>query len=285
MAPPPSSRAGLVAGRALAPLTAAVSALRRSRMFHPVGSVYVAIAEAPRVSDEVQGQAPAPTDPEVRALAEEVRARLLGPVLVRFSGALWKKGSWPDVLGCALRFSAEPEAASPLPGDQDLLLASIRRPWTMIFSPFATNARDYFGNRYYGVSPFTVSPEGEGRDPLRIEWRLRARPGLMRSPTSSSLEALTAREQALRARVDAGDACFILGLDAYPGCLHLPRDHRFVPVVALRLLRPSSLDQEALRFEPFRHGRGIVPVGFVQEARRAAYAASQAARPGHAPGA
>jgi hypothetical protein len=46
------------------------------------------------------------------------------------------------------------------------------------------------------------------------------------------------------------------------------------------LLHVLDLDQEALRFDPFRAGRGIVPVGFVQWVRRLTYASSQRLRPG-----
>ncbi|MEO8183439.1 MAG: hypothetical protein ABI895_31785 [Deltaproteobacteria bacterium] len=43
-----------------------------------------------------------------------------------------------------------------------------------------------------------------------------------------------------------------------------------------------DLDQEALRFDPFRAGRGVTPVGFVHALRRATYLASQRARPARA---
>jgi hypothetical protein len=49
-----------------------------------------------------------------------------------------------------------------------------------------------------------------------------------------------------------------------------------VAEIALRERVP--VNQQALRFTPFRAGRGIVPSGFVQAARAAAYAASQAGR-------
>jgi hypothetical protein len=42
-----------------------------------------------------------------------------------------------------------------------------------------------------------------------------------------------------------------------------------------------ELDQEALRFDPFRDGRGITPVGFVHSMRKLTYLASQRARPHH----
>jgi len=56
---------------------------------------------------------------------------------------------------------------------------------------------------------------------------------------------------------------------------------RWDPIATLVLDGPSRLDQEALRFDPFRDGRGIHPVGFVHAMRRWVYAASQWARPAH----
>jgi hypothetical protein len=49
-------------------------------------------------------------------------------------------------------------------------------------------------------------------------------------------------------------------------------------VARIDLDQPVELDDRALRFDPFRSGAGIVPVGFVHAIRRAAYAASQHAR-------
>jgi hypothetical protein len=40
----------------------------------------------------------------------------------------------------------------------------------------------------------------------------------------------------------------------------------------------NRLDREALRFDPFRSGRGVRPVGFVHSMREGTYLASQAAR-------
>jgi hypothetical protein len=51
------------------------------------------------------------------------------------------------------------------------------------------------------------------------------------------------------------------------------------PVVLVVLRERIDLDQSALRFRPFRAGRGIRPRGFVQGLRSLAYRASQRARP------
>jgi len=41
-----------------------------------------------------------------------------------------------------------------------------------------------------------------------------------------------------------------------------------------------NIDQAALRFSPFRTGRGIVPRGLIHASRIVPYPASQLARPG-----
>jgi hypothetical protein len=51
-------------------------------------------------------------------------------------------------------------------------------------------------------------------------------------------------------------------------------------VARIHLLEAVDVDQDLLRFSPFRAGRGIVPRGFVHALRRGAYTASRAM--GHA---
>src|SRR5687768_1326878 len=141
---------GRTLGVLLAPITGSVSALRRARMFHPAGICVAAQVHA------IDGD----------ALGE----RLAGPALARFSSAWWKRREWRDVLGIALRFtsaSAERQGARAEPGDQDLLLATIRRPWTMALAPLTTDHRDFLANHYYGVSPFRA--DGHARE---VEFRL-----------------------------------------------------------------------------------------------------------------
>src|SRR6188768_1520949 len=106
-----SQTAGRFAGLALSPVTGVLSALRRSRMFHPRGLTCRADVEAL---------------PSHTCLPAPVAA-LVGPALVRWSSAWWKQGEWRDVLGCAIRFSTEPLGVEPRQGDQDLLLATIQR--------------------------------------------------------------------------------------------------------------------------------------------------------------
>ncbi|HWA74063.1 MAG TPA: hypothetical protein VG937_17090 [Polyangiaceae bacterium] len=217
-------------------------------MFHPAGILCRARVEI--VTEE----------PHLRAVAE----RLQGSALVRLSSALWKAHEWPDVLGCALRFSENIERVVPLASDQDLLLATIRRPWTLPFAPLSTRYQDFFENCYYAVSPFEVPPLG------RVEWRLVPEPG-----SSSELH----REDRLLHRLAAGTANFLLECARYRSPWKAFDERPFRPVVRVRALEVSELDQEALRFDPFQAGRDLTPVGFVHSLRRATYASSQQARP------
>jgi hypothetical protein len=241
---------GWLAGLALSPFTGAVSALRQSRMFHPRGLVCRA---------EVIAMAGT-------AALEPLAAALAGPALVRWSSAWWKLGERADVLGCAIRFSSDPLGSEPLLSDQDLLLATIQRPWSMPFAPWTTRQHDFLANCYYGVSPFEV-------DERRVEWRLRPE---HESPLGSS------RRERLEHALRNDTARLRLELAPYAGALHEPRNVSFESVAQLRLQQLVEIDQEALRFDPFRAGRGVVPVGFVHALRKATYRLSQRARPARA---
>ena len=243
----PTDVAGWVAGFFLSPVTGLISSARHARMFHPRGVLCAGEAEL--------------ASPAMRLVGE----RLAGPVLVRWSSALWKQSEWHDVLGCALRFTRAPLGAEAAPADQDLLLATIQRPWTMPLSPFTTDVRDFLSNTYFGVSPFHVEPLG------RSEWRLTASGGMTSGGT---------RAERLTRVIAEGRAELVLSCAPYPGPLRRPRKAAFEPVVKIRLSGLVELDDERLRFDPFRNGRGIQPVGFVHHMRRAAYRASQAGRPG-----
>lgn len=243
-----SRAAGLVGtalGWAVSPLFALTSALRHARTFHPSGGVFLA---------EV-------TPLGGHALGERVR----GPALVRFSSALWKgPREWVDALGCALRFrhTVTPSAVADA-DDQDLLFATIRRPWTMPFAPFTTNVHDFLANDYDAVSPFTVP--GFGRAFLRLHPEAYERGD---SVAQSRMERLLSA-------VSRGDAKMRLEVRR---AWH--REWESVALVTLR--EPVEIDQERLRFWPFRTGRGIVPRGLVHGLRRGVYTLSQWARPSHA---
>lgn len=237
-------RCGLLVGSTLAPVTAALSKARKARMFHPDGVVY-----------ELEVGRSART-PDLSKLAERLGQR----ALLRLSSAIWRAPrEWPDVLGAALQFGQGTER-------QDLLLATIRFPWTMPFAPLATNFHSFLWNHYHAVSPFQVDGVGVVKFRLRSP-RLRNRDGLSRAAH-------------LHQAVAAGSAVLELELRRLSEPL---LSRHWEPVAQLRLKEQRDVDQHSLRFSPFRTGAGIVPVGFVNALRLAAYAASQRARPDHAP--
>lgn len=236
---------GRLGGALLAPLTASVSALRRARMFHPSG--IVVRAEVHAIDRDPLGQ------------------RLAGTALARLSSAWWKHGELPDVLGIALRFtqggSIDPRARER---DQDLLFATIRRPWTMALAPFSTDHRDFLANDYYAVSPFRA-PGLEGE----IEFRI--------VPAHTVREGTSRRDRLARA-IARHDAVLVLQARGYRHAL-APRGEPWRPIARIELRSVVAIDQDALRFDPFRDGRGIRPVGLIHSLRIATYAASQQARP------
>jgi len=221
---------------------AAVSALRHARMFHPRGVALHGTVEAH----------PGP-------YAELARA-LEGPALARLSGALFKRDvPHLEVLGVALRFASERvRDASPRDGDQDLLFATMVSPLTMPLAPFTTRSDDFLANHYWAVAPFAVAGIG------RVKFRL--------APLAPTLPSTLGRNAALLRDIAAGGVAFHIELRP---TFRWP----WRAIATLRLESESAVDQEALRFDPFRAGRGIVPVGFVHAIRRRTYAASQAARP------
>jgi hypothetical protein len=239
---------GRAAGWVAAPVFGLVSFARRARTFHPRGPTFHAAA-ARHVA--------APS--ELHELAD----RLAGPALVRFSGALWKNAEGRlDVLGCAVRLRRDARAtAEPCDDDQDLLFATIRRPWSMPLAPFTTDVRDYLANDYFAVSPFDV---GLGR---RVYLRLR--------PAHRSTETNGTRSERLAREVEHGRARLTLEVADGPF-------GPWSPVLALVLERVAAVDGEALRFRPFRQGRGVRPRGFVHALRLGVYAVSQRARPSRA---
>ncbi|WP_394836469.1 hypothetical protein LVJ94_06135 [Pendulispora rubella] len=242
-----AERAGDVGGMLLAPLTATISRIRHARMFHPDGRMYRASVS------------PCTDSPELRRIAE----RLGGSAIVRLSSAWWRgEKPWRDALGMAVRFVREPRVTTePRGDDQDLLLATIRFPLTLPFAPLATNVKSYLWNHFHGVSPF----EGDFAGRVKI----RARSPRLRNDRNVS------REDHLAWAVASRQAVYTLEVRK----LDLPVwRRRWEPIAELRLEQPIDIDQSALRFSPFRSGRGLEPVGFVHHLRIAAYAASQRAR-------
>ena len=269
-------RAGELLGTLAAPAFALSSALRRARTFHPRGDCADADVS---VADNVPRAH--------RALAE----RLAGNAFVRFSDALTKKRArWPDVLGCAIRFGGEVDDPA-VEGDQDLLLATIKRPWTMPFSPFTTKVHDYLANDYFAVSPFSiVAPRAiaEGSKAPRVYFRLRPgskEPGGvitidMSTGPISALRASTPRSRRSPAEqrrrrferaIANGSAVFTLGISNGPW-------GPFAPLVRIQLVSIRHTEPASHPIDTFRSGRGIEPQGFVHALRRSVYGASQRAR-------
>jgi hypothetical protein len=239
--------AGAAAGVLLAPVAGAVAWARRARVFHPEGAVYAA---------EVF-----PAGADLTGLGQ----RLAGPALVRMSTAVWRGGrEWIDVLGCAIRFRRSGAAtAEPEPGDQDLLLATVRNPWTTLLAPLTTEQHDFLRNDYYAVSPFSV-------DGLLQRVKLRA--VAMRDGSSALLPG-PGLSRGERLDLDVRDGRAVLELQAKAG------RGDYAPVARIALRERVAVDQERLRFSPFRDGRGIRPRGFVHALRLATYSASQQLRP------
>lgn len=237
----PGELVGRVLGWAMAPVTAGVAAVRHSRMFHPDGVV---------LKTRVESVA---TDPALLKLAE----RLEGPALARLSSAWWKaEKEWMDALGFALRFrSTEEVGVDTHEGDQDLLFATIRTPWTVLAAALTTQVHDFLANDYYAVSPFKV--EGVGR----VRWRL-----VSARPTVHGERRL----EKLRDAVRNGTAVFTLE------CKRAGRAYE--PLARVKLEEEVQLDQRRLRFNPFLCGRQIVPASFVHRLRPGAYAGSQKTR-------
>lgn len=234
---------GRAIGGVFAPLAALGGLIRGARLFHPEGVVYRAQVT------------PIATEGAVGELAQ----RLAGPALVRFSGALWRRAhraAVPEILGAAVRFTRNPKPeARAAHGDQDLLFATIPSILLLPLAPFTTNRRDFLANTYNADLPFFV--EGLGQVKFRLT-------------TSNAGATGEDRLARLEHAVKTGR-----------GALHLEVRRRrglWIPVAAIELRERADIDQEALRLNPFRSGRGIIPVGLLQSIRAAIYPASQIGR-------
>ncbi len=234
-------RVGDLIGRLWAPGVALISRLRRARMFHPAGHTFTG-----KIDSILGGN------------FDALGGRLDGRALVRVSGALWKSERERfEVLGIGLRLHrGDGESSeSAKPGDQDLLFATIRSPFTMALSPFTTDASNFL-SMYWAVSPFEAPPVG------RIKLRLR--------PIGGG-DIGGSRIERLREAVRRGEAAWRLEARE-------TLTWRWHPVAVIQLEREVMLDQAALSFDPFRTGADVTPVGLVHAIRRAVYAASQRAR-------
>ena len=250
-------RIGGAIGQVLAPAIAAVSRFRRARTFHPRGLTFIGRSE-PMIGSAA-GHEGSAAGHRNNAFAN-LGADLGGQILARCSGALWKRPNERfDVLGIALRFRRSNRAfdARALPGDRDLLFATIRSPFTMLLSPFLTDAHDFMQNRFFAVAPFAV--HGHDRVELRLE------------PIDPP-NVHGARDDKLRAAVEQGRCAWWLEARKT-----LTREWHAVARITLE--RAIEIDQEALHFDAFRSDDRLKPVGVVHAIRRAVYTASQDARP------
>ena len=235
-----AERLATIAGWAMSPLFAFTSLLRRARTFHPDGDVFKAeVIPASRA----------------HGAEAEVGKRLAGRAIVRLSSALVKgEPKYPDVLGCAIRFG---EAGAV--DRQDLLLATVRRPYFLFLSPFFTHVHDYLENDYFGVSPFDV--DGLGMRYFRL------RPIERTFPIDSSMS----RSERISLDARDGQAAFCLGTSKSPW-------GPFSDVATVALAARADIPSSDLHFVPSRAGRGLRPRGVIHALRRGVYAASQWAR-------
>ncbi len=239
---------GFASGLLLAPAAALGSLVRGGRVVHRNGVV-------------LRAQVTPSTTAEGAA---EIASRLSGPALVRLSSALWdvRREARPDLLGAAIRFRKE-SAISPEPAldDQDLIFATIPSALLTGAAMFTTEVHSFLWNDYHAIGVFETPELGLTR------WRLaspRIPPG-----TGNRIEEL---DKAMT----NGLAVFDLqAREAHLGSM-------YQSIARIELIERVDIDQAALRFSPFRNGRGIVARGFINAARIAPYAASQAARPQHA---
>lgn len=237
--PTVAERLGDVLGLALAPLAAGLSLLRDARGFHPRGAVY-------------HGEITSIAHGSLVPLGE----RLIGPALLRFSGGLWKSQQLPDMLGLAIRLrTRHDDSPNPDENDQDLLFATAPSMLLLPAALLTTDITDYLANDYYAIAPFDIA--GLGLSELRI---------VAPRPISSG----TTRERKLAAAIREDGA--VLRIE-----LRRARSRDWEPLALLTITPPARLaiDERALRFSPFRDGRGLVPRGFVHALRRGVYAGSQ----------
>ncbi|WP_437677357.1 hypothetical protein [Sorangium sp. So ce131] len=216
-------------------------------MFHPDGVVYRAAVR----SIAVEG--------EVGALSQ----RLAGPALVRLSGGIWRwrggRGERrPDLLGVSVRFrSSEQITPAASAGDQDLLFVSARYLALIAFGFLTTNRHDFLRNDYYAQLPFEVAGFG------RAEFRL------------IPLRAVTTEGNRVeRLERAAAEGLALLRLEVR----RRGAFRQWMAVADIVLEAPVAVDQNALCFDPFHTGRGIVPSGLLQATRLATYTAGYLGR-------
>ncbi len=176
---------------------------------------------------------------------------------VRFSAALWKNFEGLDVFGIAIRFSDKKGFSfEPRLKDQDLLFATFDSTWKIIFSPLLTKQDDYFSNEYFAISPFKT-------DRLKkVYFKL--------LPEGEKVQGNSRKEKLIKS-IESGHTSLILSMRE--------KDEDWVKLAEIILKEKITIDQEAMRFDPFRTGLNIAPIGFVHFLRIGTYKLSQWARP------
>lgn len=194
------------------------SFIRRSKMFHAQGYVFKGKCES---------------------------KLLHGPVVMRFSSALWKHKEWPDVLGMAIKFGEGKDT-------QDLLFVTTNRVWKLPINIFTSHFTDFSKNIFYSITPFEVNGK-------HLKFR---------AYCENHAEGEN-REERIRHLVNSGLASFII---------EAKEQNEWEKVAHITLQKEILLDQQELSFSPFNQGQNLRPVGFVNFLRLRSYQMSQAGR-------
>jgi hypothetical protein len=257
-------------GRILAAIFGFTSGVvRDARTFHPDGRTFVATVHA------------AASDPALTGAASMLEGRALmriGMGVLKTTAPSWLRNNFPDAPSMSVRFSASPDAdAISLrgPGADELVIlftAGGDRLWKLVLNLatggrcFGLNKFDYFANRYFADVPYRL-PDG------RVDAWLR----LVADPDDTASRGDRPNDAAARER-DLGEA-------AARGASMMVEAQRkgdggapFLPVVRVRFDMETTIDQEALHFQPTT-GRGFRPHGALTTLRDIVYPASAHARP------
>jgi len=232
---------GMSVGFWLSPTIAAITLIRRGRVFHPGGLYFRGRVE--RLAQD--------------GAAGELAGRLQGAVLVRVSGGTGRvDDKRRDLVGITLRFHAlDGDGSDPADTDQDLLLATFRS-WTSLAKDMgATNTRDLLANDFSTVASYLDPDVGRTvfRIPATTGGSSEGRNGLERLRHTVTTDGVTLT---LQARVD-GD---------------------WRNLLAIHLEEEGEGDDKKTRFNPWNAGRGVVPAGFDMGIRRIVYIVGQAVR-------
>ena len=147
--------------------------------------------------------------------------------------------------------------AAPECSDQDMLFATFRNIPAMAVAMLTTHRFNFLRNDYYAVLPFDTPGLG------RTKWRLVGSHVKVAGGDRYEKLARAASEGAATCRLEVRKASF---------------GATFEQVAEIRLREKVDVDQNALLFNPYRTGRGIMPRGFFQATRLAVYPASYIGR-------